>query len=76
MPHYIKLFEKLKKNSPNLIPQIILCDGNGILHQNECGVASHLGVLLDIPTIGCGKTVFYKDGISVVYLIRLLVLKY
>jgi len=42
----------------------ILVDGNGILHCNACGCASHLGVLLDLPTIGCGKTIFAVDGIN------------
>lgn len=39
-------------------------DGNGILHCNMCGCASHLGVLIDKPTIGCGKTIFAVDGIN------------
>lgn len=43
---------------------MILLDGNGILHSNYCGLASHLGVLLDIPTIGVGKTLFYIDGLT------------
>jgi deoxyinosine 3'endonuclease (endonuclease V) len=43
---------------------LILLDGNGILHSNYCGLASHLGVLLDIPTIGVGKTLFYIDGLT------------
>ena len=41
-----------------------MTDGNGILHQNGFGLASHLGVLLDIPTIGCGKTIFNVDGLD------------
>lgn len=41
-----------------------MVDGNGVLHQNGCGLASHLGVLLDIPTVGVGKTAFYADGLT------------
>ena len=63
-PHLMKLINTLKDKKPEFIPQVILVDGNGILHQNGFGLASHLGVLADIPTIGCGKTVFYVDGIS------------
>jgi deoxyinosine 3'endonuclease (endonuclease V) len=56
--HLIKLFERLLNTRPDLAPQVILVDGNGILHQNACGLASHLGVLINTPTIGVGKTVF------------------
>ena len=62
--HFVNLIEHLKKNSPKYIPQVILVDGNGIFHNKGFGLASHLGVLVDIPTIGCGKTVFAVDGIT------------
>lgn len=41
----------------------MLVDGNGILHKYQCGYASHLGVVLDIPTIGCAKTFFDIDSL-------------
>lgn len=62
--HLLKLVKELKKTKPDFMPQIILTDGNGILHSNRFGLACHLGVLADIPTIGCGKTVFSVDGIN------------
>ncbi|CAH8768853.1 deoxyribonuclease V [Paenibacillus dendritiformis] len=51
LPPILKAFNQLK--TP---PQLIVCDGQGIAHPRRFGLASHLGVLFDIPTIGCGKT--------------------
>ena len=62
--HLVKLIEKLKKDKTEFLPQVILVDGNGIHHIKEFGLACHLGVLADIPSIGCSKTVFALDGIN------------
>jgi deoxyribonuclease V len=42
--------------SVTISPDVVLCDGQGLAHPRFFGIACHLGLLLDIPAIGVGKT--------------------
>ncbi len=50
-PILIKTFQKLKVK-----PDVMVYDGHGIAHPRGVGLASHMGLWLDLPSIGCAKT--------------------
>ncbi|KAI8072818.1 endonuclease V [Gongronella butleri] len=56
-----KLLEHVRATKPEIYPQVILVDGNGRLHPRCCGIACHLGVQVNTPTIGIGKNFLVID---------------
>lgn len=51
VPAVIEALQQLRT-----LPDLILYDGQGIAHPRRCGIASHVGLLTDIPCIGVAKT--------------------
>ncbi|HZU68512.1 MAG TPA: deoxyribonuclease V [Ktedonobacteraceae bacterium] len=56
IPCILGAFGKLKQR-----PQLVMVDGQGIAHPRRLGIASHLGLWLDLPTIGCAKSILRGD---------------
>jgi len=50
-PAVLAAFERLR-----VVPDLLLYDGQGIAHPRRFGIASHVGLLLDTPSIGVAKT--------------------
>jgi len=58
-PILIKTFQRLR-----LKPDIMIYDGQGIAHPRGMGLASHMGLWLDLASIGCAKTPLLNEFIS------------
>lgn len=50
-PVILSALKKLKAS-----PDLLVFDGQGIAHPRRFGIASHIGMLVDMPSIGCAKT--------------------
>lgn len=51
LPGVLAAFRKL-----TVVPEAVLCDGQGLAHPRRFGLACHLGLWLGLPTVGCAKS--------------------
>lgn len=54
-PSILSIFER------SGLPDLAIFPGRGIAHPRRIGLATHLGILLDIPTIACSRTKLWSD---------------
>jgi len=60
LPPLYDLLRKVKEEDK--LADVVFVDGNGLLHPRKAGLASHLGVVADHPTVGIAKKLLCGDG--------------
>ena len=55
-PVLLEAFKKIR-----IEPDVILFDGQGVAHPRRLGLAAHMGLLLDTPSVGCAKSRFVGE---------------
>jgi len=54
LPVYLKIMHKLQRE--DIQTDLIMVDGNGILHPRRCGIGAHLHILTGLPVVGIAKS--------------------
>ena len=57
LPPLLEAFERLERR-----PDLVVCDGQGVAHPRRFGLACHLGLALDLPSVGCAKSVYVGEA--------------
>lgn len=51
IPALLAVLRKLRQR-----PDLLMCDGQGLAHPRRIGIASHVGIICHMPSIGCAKS--------------------
>ncbi|XP_024145099.2 endonuclease V isoform X2 [Oryzias melastigma] len=62
-PFLLQALQRLQESQPELTPQVVFVDGNGLFHYREFGLACHLGVLSGLPCVGVAKNLLQVQGV-------------
>ena len=63
-PILLKLLDIVKKECMEIMPELLIFDGNGIWHPRGCGIATHFSVLTGIPAFGVAKSILVLPGVT------------
>ncbi|XP_037116861.1 endonuclease V-like isoform X4 [Syngnathus acus] len=62
-PFLLEALQRLERDKPALLPQVVFVDGNGLFHYREFGLACHVGVLSGLPCVGVAKNLLQVQGV-------------
>ena len=55
----LNMVQQQMRTRPELTPHVLMVDGNGVLHPRKFGLACHVGLKLNLPTIGVAKNLYF-----------------
>lgn len=58
----IQMVRQQMESRPEVTPHVLMVDGNGLLHPRKFGLACHVGLKLNIPTIGVAKNLYFLQS--------------